>query len=105
MSEEELETLINTVELKKLSFDGYEFELEFVNGLSVTVGKGTEWEMAVWEIESSLEKENRRIEYEKRRADEREKVRQKQAEQNEILSKFSPEQQTEIYKLLKNKNQ
>jgi hypothetical protein len=98
MTEQELKELVDTVELKKLSFNGDEFELEFANGVSVTVGKTTEWEYAVWEFESSIEKEKKRIEWHKRAAVEKEKKKQVEEKQNEILSKFPKEQWDEIRK-------
>jgi len=98
MSEQELKELIDTTDLKKLSFDGYVFEIEFSNGLSVTVGKTTEWDCAVWEFESNVEKEQQRIEWEKRNDAEKERKRLLEEKQNEILSKFPKEQWGEIRK-------
>jgi hypothetical protein len=66
MTESELKNLIDTVDIKKVAFDEYEFHLEFVNGLSVRVSKETDGDMAVWDFESNVEKENRRVAQEKR---------------------------------------
>ena len=98
MTSQELQTLINTSELKKLSFDGGYFNLEFDNGVSVEVGITTEYDCPVWDIESNIEIEQRRLLSEKRSAENKEAKRLLEEKQREILSKFPEDQWDEIRK-------
>jgi hypothetical protein len=52
MTPEELKELLDTVALKKLSFDGSEFKFEFANGVAVSVGKMSNMDCAEWDISS-----------------------------------------------------
>lgn len=96
MSEQELKELIDTVELKKMSFDGHEFEMEFENGISVTVGKSIEYDCTVWDLDSSIEKENRRIEWENRDKEEKNRIAEFEKNRDRIKSKFTTEEWEEI---------
>jgi len=96
MESYELKEMIDTLEIKKVSFDEYEFVFEFRNGVSVTVGKTTEWDCAAWEIESSIEKEQARIRWEEQDKRNKENNRLQKIKEDAILSKFPPEQWEEI---------
>jgi hypothetical protein len=98
MHTEDLAQLFKESKPTDISFDGGEFEITFENGISVTVGVTTEWDMGVFEIESSIEKAAREARWEKERQDRETAKQQAIALQETILLQYPPEQREEIKK-------
>lgn len=59
MTPEQLEKLFKDQKVINVSFNYSEFEIEFDNGILVTVGHTTEWDCSVWDIDANVEKEKK----------------------------------------------
>jgi|JI10StandDraft_1071094.scaffolds.fasta_scaffold1249546_2 hypothetical protein len=95
METNEFEKLCQEAKPISVSFDG-DINIVFDNGIEVTVGKTTEWDCAVWEMETNIEKEQKMTEWQKRKDAENENKKQFEEERKRIMSKFTPEQWEEI---------
>lgn len=96
MGSKELKKIIRTVKLKKLSFDGREFILEFANGLFVMVTG--DMDTGGFEIETNIDRERKHREWLQHMKNEKEKRLNVEQKQIEILSKFPESQWPEIRK-------
>jgi hypothetical protein len=96
METNELKKLIDEQEIVSIKFDEFEFEFLFKNGLGVVVGIATEWDMAVYCIESSIEKAEKIRLQEIRKQNRIKEEVEKEAKKQELLTKMSEEELKEI---------
>ncbi len=66
MTREELKTLSESSKVKSFHFDIYSIYIEFENGMSVTIEASEDFGVAIFEIESNIDKERQDKEYEER---------------------------------------
>ena len=101
MEIKELQQLIETSKLKNLIFDGYQFDIEFESGISVTIRNNMEHDCAMWEIESNIEIEKARIEYRKQKDAEDERKREIEEYKQNVLAKLTDEERAQILTLIR----
>jgi hypothetical protein len=101
MEAHELKDLMTKKQLISTSFNGYQFDLLFEGGLVVEVGCSTDgWDNAIWEIDSSEEKEERLRELQARTEAEKQLKIDKAKKLESYSNKLSKEELSELVKLV-----